>query len=325
MRQCFRSSLKFYIVAVSLWLPVVGNCAECTPSRSHPGVVSVSVSFSFKSTIFQRERIYLALDPKLSIGSASFDPSALQAQGGALVAAFCLTSNDLNIPFVKLTEGITYPSSTAEIKFGPRKLLAQLRPVKWTRALAPGVPVAYSGVMSSIVFESQPDPDWTQFVEANWQRDSNGALLLDLALQNFGPNSVGGEIAIGYEFSGGCASGPNTTIEVPVKVSYQQGILTAASGDPDYPALVERRANLHAERCYTNSLRVNLGRSGALGPGEVRRIRYRFSGDFVADLAQKLKDILSPSVLADAFVATIEGSNVFPPSIKIENGNVLRL
>jgi hypothetical protein len=288
--------------------------------------VSVSVSFSFKSSAFQRERIYLALDPKFSIGSTSFNPSALEAKGGALVATFCLTSNDLNIPLVKLTEGITYPSSTAEIKFGPRRLTAQLRPVKWNRATSPpGVSVSYSGVMSPIVFESQPDPDWTQFADASWQRDSNGALLLDLALQNFGPNSVGGEIAIGYEFSGGCASGPNTTIEVPVKVSYQQGVLTASSGDPDYPALVERRATLHAERCYTNSLRVSLGRSGALGPGEVRRIRYRFSGDFVADLAQKLKDILPPGALADAFVATIEGSNVFPLSIKIENGNVLRL
>jgi len=319
------SSVRLGIGLVLFTKAVCG--AECVPARFEPVLVDITVLFSFKSTAFQMDSLYRALHPQLALGSKSVQPSSISSEQGTLHAHFCLDPKSIGLPLPTSSGDIARPTSTAVLSMGPRRLTIQLRPVTWKQVSPPaGEPVAYVGSMSSIVFDAQPDPDWAQFSYAKWARDSKGGLLLDIGVQNFGPNNAGADIEIGYDISGiGCASGPNTIAEVPVKISYQLGTITALSGDPDYAELVERKVVLHAERCLHNYLHISLGGTGALASGEIRRIRYRFGTDFVAELARTLpKDSFSPRLVSDAFVATAIGGRLYPRSVKIEGVDALQ-
>lgn len=329
MRRFTRSALNFLRWGVGVGAFATVACGgECVPSRFEPVVVDVPVEFNFKSSTFQTDSFYQSLNPRLVLGTASLRPISSGSEQGNLHAQFCLDAKSIGLPLPNSSGEMAHSTSTIVLLFGQRRLSAQLRPIVWKKISPPptGESVAYIGSMSKIVFDSQPDPDWAQFSYARWERDSKGVLLLDLGVQNFGQNNPGADIELGYDVSGACFSGPNTTVEVPVKISYQKGTISALSADPDYPDLVEREAVLHAERCHHNYLHISLGGTGALASGEFRRIRYRFATDFVAELARSLPSgPFSPRLLSDAFTATAAGGRLYPTSVKINNTQVLRL
>jgi hypothetical protein len=113
-------------------------------------------------------------------------------------------------------------------------------------------------------------------------------------------------------------------MEVPVKISYQQGTITAFSVDPDYREMVKREAVLHTEPCQHNFLHISLGGTGALAPGEFRRIRYKFVPDLITELMQIYpKVMLPPRALFDNFKATAVGERLYPSSLTIDNVQIL--
>jgi hypothetical protein len=179
--------------------------------------------------------------------------------------------------------------------------------------------------MTAVTIAGQPSPDWLDLRSARWERQADGVLLLDVVLANLGATNAAADVSIGYDIVTGCAIGPNTKAEVRAKIRYQNGRLTAESGDPEYPALVERTARLHAERCGGNSFHVALGPTGTLAAGASLRIRYRFASNFVAEIVSKLGNApFSPRLKTDAIAVNVAGGRVFPASLVIENSEALK-
>jgi len=245
--------------------------AQCVSNASYQDTVKVTTTFQFKNPEFQANWIYYSLHPRLEGKWSYRKATSSELNGGGLTASFCIPVDEL-----------PQPNSKFKFFFGARMLEASLRPIEWQETAfvdSDGKKIR-EGKMPIINFSYQPDPDWLVVTDTKWVFTNKGSRRMELQLYNFG-NSIHPTVYLGLEASrppSAVCWDPGSTryAEVPVFIRVEKGELKAASGDPQSPEPIARKAKLSLNNCSNSSFTLELGPTGPIAGKQTLRIRYSF-------------------------------------------------
>lgn len=294
---------------------VILICSVCETAYSQcadPDAVEIPVVFEFRNAESKADWIYDSLTPRLPLlNEHVYRARNAVNKDGRLEAKFCVLAND-----------IPPQNSKIYFLFGIRKLEASVRPTR-------------GGMMPTIMFLNQPDPDWLIIRQPTWSLNKEKYPRLEVELFNFA-NATHPGVNLTFRFERHspilCYPSPPGFATVPVSIYIEKGKVKVASGDPQSPELIIRQASVVKE-CGTLTFKGELGPSGAVQGKSALRIRYAFMQraspirfKYGRDIdGSTRKPVLSSLTVSDLFTLPthreieVIGERVFPINIEVKD------
>ena len=240
-------------------------------------MVAIRAVFQFRSSEFIADWIYRSLEPKLYVAEKGWQTHDSQA----------VINEALNVTFC--VEPKQFPqNSRMSFTFGPRRLEALARPIKWSDTDFKdknGVTLR-EGEMPIINFTYQRSPDWLIVKPPVWEWTVDRKPRLDIEIYNFGNQTHPGALiamSLIRRDTGACAYPSSRFATVQVVIRVEKGKVKVSSGDPQSSepiqrnaSIVKRKAKAMVGACVDETFSTELGPTGAIAPGESLRIRYAF-------------------------------------------------
>jgi hypothetical protein len=133
------------------------------------------------------------------------------------------------------------------------------------------------GTMTPILFLDQPDPDWLLAESVLWLTSVDQQPRLELTLRNLSAQRhPGADVGFGVMRLFALCAVSSGSAQIDLLFSFARGVLSIASGDPQFSEPIDRKVVFTRNPCGLNGFEADLGPTGAIEAGQIFRIRYRF-------------------------------------------------
>jgi len=222
----------------------------------------LKIEFQFKSEEYRQGSIYSSMAPIIWAGLERGEVTKTVVSDGRLI---------IEARFSNFTPS---RNETFELDLGPKRLKFVARPVVWSQ---PDINGWKTGTMAPVLFLQQPDPDWMTLEKAQWLVTAADHMILELTLHNFSAlPHAGVEVNLGGTEHNNCLMADRAFAEIEIRFSFQKGVLTLLSSDPEFGELIRRPFTFEFHPCGTTGFWADLGPTGSIAARQIFRIRYRF-------------------------------------------------